>query len=54
MAGQRTTEMVLAKLKLVPELSMQYSHYSRLSGLPDLPENYHIVTIALLTMVSTL
>ncbi len=26
---------------------LQYSHYSALSGKPDLPENYHIVTITL-------
>jgi uncharacterized protein YndB with AHSA1/START domain len=26
---------------------LQYSHYSPLSGAPDVPENYHTVTIAL-------
>lgn len=26
---------------------LQYSHFSPLSGLPDLPENYHTVTIEL-------
>lgn len=32
-------------LKLVPSHTLQYSHYSPLSGLPDKPENYHTVTI---------
>ncbi len=27
--------------------SMGDTHYSTLSGLPDLPENYHVVTITL-------
>jgi hypothetical protein len=27
--------------------SLQYSHYSPLSGMPDTPENYHTVTIEL-------
>ena len=30
-----------------PEKSLQYSHFSPLAGLPDSPENYHIVTIDL-------
>ena len=30
-----------------PKKSLQYSHFSPLSGLPDSPENYHIVTIDL-------
>ena len=30
-----------------PEKSLQYSHFSPLSGLSDSPENYHIVTIDL-------
>ena len=34
-------------LKLQPESTLQYSHFSPLSGLPDKPENYHTVTIAL-------
>jgi uncharacterized protein YndB with AHSA1/START domain len=34
-------------LKLQPWLLLQYSHFSPLSGLPDLPENYHTVTIRL-------
>lgn len=34
-------------LQLEPEVKIQYSHFSPLSGLPDLPENYHIVTIEL-------
>jgi uncharacterized protein YndB with AHSA1/START domain len=36
-------------LKLKPERLIQYSHFSPLSGKPDLPENYHIVTIELTT-----
>lgn len=34
-------------LKLEPGSAIQYSHFSPLSGLPDLPENYHTVTIRL-------
>lgn len=34
-------------LKLEPGHMIQYSHFSPLSGQPDLPENYHIVTIEL-------
>jgi uncharacterized protein YndB with AHSA1/START domain len=34
-------------LKLEPGHMIQYSHYSSLTGQPDLPENYHIVTIEL-------
>jgi uncharacterized protein YndB with AHSA1/START domain len=34
-------------LKIQPWLLLQYSHFSPLSGLPDLPENYHTVTIRL-------
>ncbi len=34
-------------LKFEPEHLLQYSHFSPLSGLPDKPENYHIVTIEL-------
>jgi uncharacterized protein YndB with AHSA1/START domain len=34
-------------LKLKPKKLIQYSHFSPLSGLPDKPENYHIVTIEL-------
>ena len=30
-----------------PKKSLQYSHFSPLSGLSDSPENYHIVTIDL-------
>jgi uncharacterized protein YndB with AHSA1/START domain len=36
-------------LKLKPERLLQYSHFSPLSGKPDLPENYHTVTIQLAT-----
>jgi uncharacterized protein YndB with AHSA1/START domain len=35
-------------LLLKPERSIQYSHYSPLSGLSDKLENYHIITIELL------
>ncbi len=34
-------------LKLEPERMIQYSHFSPLSGEPDVPENYHTVTIEL-------
>jgi uncharacterized protein YndB with AHSA1/START domain len=34
-------------LKFEPQRLLQYSHFSPLSGLPDTPENYHIVTIEL-------
>ncbi len=34
-------------LKLKPQKLIQYSHYSPLGGLPDVPENYNTVTIAL-------
>jgi len=34
-------------LRFEPKKSLQYSHFSPLSGLPDNPENYHIVTINL-------
>lgn len=34
-------------LKFKPERTLQYSHFSPLSGLPDKPENYHTVTIEL-------
>ena len=34
-------------LKFKPGRSLQYSHFSPLSGLPDKPENYHTVTIEL-------
>jgi hypothetical protein len=36
-------------LNLKPERLIQYSHFSPLSGKPDLPENYHTVTIELVT-----
>ncbi len=35
-------------LRLKPGQSIQYSHFSPLSGLPDKTENYHTVTIELL------
>ena len=34
-------------LRIEPKKSLQYSHFSPLSGLHDNPENYHIVTIHL-------
>jgi uncharacterized protein YndB with AHSA1/START domain len=34
-------------LKLKAGQTIQYSHYSPLSGVPDKPENYHIVTVEL-------
>lgn len=34
-------------LTIEPQHVLQYSHFSPLSGQPDLPENYHIVTIEL-------
>src|SRR5215831_12345084 len=32
-------------LQLKPGRVLQYSHFSPLSGVPDKPENYHIVTV---------
>jgi uncharacterized protein YndB with AHSA1/START domain len=34
-------------LQLKPGRTLQYSHFSPLSGAPDRPENYHTVTIEL-------
>jgi uncharacterized protein YndB with AHSA1/START domain len=34
-------------LQLTPGRTLQYSHFSPLSGVPDKPENYHTVTIEL-------
>ncbi len=34
-------------LQLKPKRILQYSHFSPLSGVPDLPENYHTVTVEL-------
>jgi hypothetical protein len=36
-------------LQLKPERLIQYTHFSPLSGKADLPENYHKVTIELLS-----
>ncbi len=36
-------------LKLEPKRLIQYSHFSPLSGKPDLPENYHTVTVELVS-----
>ncbi len=36
-------------LKLEPRHLIQYSHFSPLSGKPDLPENYHTVTVELVS-----
>lgn len=35
-------------MKVDPGRVFQFSHYSPLSGLPDRPDNYHIVTIELI------
>jgi uncharacterized protein YndB with AHSA1/START domain len=35
-------------LILEPNKKLQYSHFSPLTGLDDIPENYHIVTIDLI------
>ena len=34
-------------LRFVPESKLHYTHYSPLTGLADIPENYHTVTIDL-------
>ena len=34
-------------LRIEPERLLRYSHFSPLSGLPDMPENYHTITIEL-------
>jgi uncharacterized protein YndB with AHSA1/START domain len=34
-------------LQFKPGRTIQYSHFSPLSGLPDKPENYHAVTVEL-------
>ncbi|MBI5358292.1 SRPBCC domain-containing protein [Candidatus Amesbacteria bacterium] len=34
-------------LKFEEERILQYSHFSPLSGIPDVPENYHTVTVEL-------
>ena len=34
-------------LQLKPKRLIQYSHFSPLSGKPDLPQNYHTVTVQL-------
>jgi uncharacterized protein YndB with AHSA1/START domain len=34
-------------LQVVPERVLEYSHFSPLAGVPDIPENYHIVTVEL-------
>ena len=34
-------------LKIEPEKTLQYSHYSAMSGKPDISDNYHFVTIYL-------
>lgn len=36
-------------LQLKPERTLQYTHFSPLSGLPDTPDNYHTITIELST-----
>lgn len=34
-------------LKIVPGKTLQYSHFSALSGVADIPENYHTMTYEL-------
>jgi uncharacterized protein YndB with AHSA1/START domain len=34
-------------LKFIPDELLKYSHFSPSTGLPDKPENYHMVTIRL-------
>ena len=34
-------------LKLIPEKTLQYTHFSALSGATDIPENYHTLTYEL-------
>ncbi len=34
-------------LQLKPKQKIQYTHFSPLSGEPDVPENYHTVTVEL-------
>jgi uncharacterized protein YndB with AHSA1/START domain len=34
-------------LQLIPYTRLQYTHYSPMGGQPDLPENYHLVTVDL-------
>jgi uncharacterized protein YndB with AHSA1/START domain len=34
-------------LRIVRERVLEYSHFSPLAGVPDLPEHYHIVTVEL-------
>ncbi|HVH32370.1 MAG TPA: SRPBCC domain-containing protein [bacterium] len=34
-------------LRFKPERTLQYTHFSPLSGVPDTPENYHTVTFEL-------
>jgi uncharacterized protein YndB with AHSA1/START domain len=36
-------------LRLKPGRTLQYTHFSPLSGVPDTPKNYHTVTIELST-----
>jgi uncharacterized protein YndB with AHSA1/START domain len=43
----RTYEDKGVILQFEPGRRIQYSHFSPLSGVPDLPENYHTVTIEL-------
>lgn len=35
-------------LQIEPNTKLQYSHFSPLTGEPDIPENYHTVTIELI------
>ena len=40
-------------LRIEPERVLSYSHFSPLSGKPDVPENYHTVTIELSEQTGT-
>jgi uncharacterized protein YndB with AHSA1/START domain len=43
----RAYEDIGVILELKPGRTLQYSHFSPLSGLPDKPESYHTITIEL-------
>ena len=34
-------------IRFIPQKILQYSYYSSMSGMPDIPENYHNITIEL-------
>jgi uncharacterized protein YndB with AHSA1/START domain len=39
-------------LRVIPGRMLQHTHFSPLAGLPDIPENYHTVTVELATQGS--